>query len=183
MHFPVHSYFMTYHRVLPRVAWWVYNNGTGTSYPSSRRFVVGFVFFFVVFCRSLLVLLYLLVCPLALCCLSFFDLWILITPLVSSNSSRWVHTQVQIKHTCTDNIYKISYLLRYCWWAGLSMHRGYWCLSSIWKSYVLIHWNVIGVYFGTLYLDNSHSALLARHDITEITLLAYPLSSRLLFDK
>ena len=40
-----------------------------------------------------------------------------------------------------------------------------------------------GVYFGTLYFDNSQSALLAPHDITEITLLAYPLSSRLLFEK
>ena len=39
----------------------------------------------VMFCRSLFVLLSLFFCP--LCYLSFLDLWILITPLVSSNSS------------------------------------------------------------------------------------------------
>ena len=39
----------------------------------------------VMFCRSLFVLLYFFFWP--LCCLSFFDLRILITPLVSSNSS------------------------------------------------------------------------------------------------
>jgi hypothetical protein len=39
----------------------------------------------VMFCRSLFVLLSLFFC--LLCYLSFFDLWILITPLVSSNSS------------------------------------------------------------------------------------------------
>jgi hypothetical protein len=38
-----------------------------------------------VFCRSLFVLLYFFFSP--LCCLSFFDIRILITPLVSSNSS------------------------------------------------------------------------------------------------
>jgi hypothetical protein len=37
------------------------------------------------FCRSLFVLLYFFFWP--LCCLSFFDIRILITPLVSSNSS------------------------------------------------------------------------------------------------
>jgi len=37
------------------------------------------------FCRSLFILLYLFFWP--LCCLFFFDIWILITPLVSSNSS------------------------------------------------------------------------------------------------
>jgi len=37
------------------------------------------------FCRSLFVLLYLFFWP--LCCLFFFDIRILITPLVSSNSS------------------------------------------------------------------------------------------------
>jgi len=51
------------------------------------RILAGFVvldlqFFCVVFCRSLFVLLFFLVWP--LCCLSFFDLRILITPLVSS---------------------------------------------------------------------------------------------------
>ena len=41
----------------------------------------------VVFCRSLFVLLSFFFWPLTLCCLSFFDLRILITPLVFSNSS------------------------------------------------------------------------------------------------
>jgi hypothetical protein len=39
----------------------------------------------VMFCRSLFVLLYFFIWP--LCCLFFFDIRILITPLVSSNSS------------------------------------------------------------------------------------------------
>ena len=39
----------------------------------------------VMFCRSLFVLLFFYFWP--LCCPSFFDLWIMITPLVSSNSS------------------------------------------------------------------------------------------------
>jgi hypothetical protein len=56
---------------------------------SSPRFLVGFVLldllFICMFCRSLFVLLYFFFWP--LCCLFFFDIWILITPLVSSNSS------------------------------------------------------------------------------------------------
>jgi hypothetical protein len=57
-------------------------------------FLVGFVLlifsFMCMFCRSLFVLLYFFFWP--LCCLFFFDIQILITPLVSSNSS------YQIKH-------------------------------------------------------------------------------------
>ena len=45
------------------------------------------------FCRSLFVLLYFFFWP--LCCLSFFDMRILITPLVSSNSS--VNTLCQLR--------------------------------------------------------------------------------------
>ena len=41
--------------------------------------------FICMFCRSLFVLLYFFFCP--LCCLFFFDIRILIAPLVSSNSS------------------------------------------------------------------------------------------------
>ena len=56
---------------------------------SSLRFLVGFVLldllFICMFCRSLFVLFYFFFWP--LCCLFFFDIWILITPLVSSNSS------------------------------------------------------------------------------------------------
>jgi hypothetical protein len=53
------------------------------------RFSVGFLYsifsVMCMFCRSLFVLLYSFFWP--LCCLFFFDLRILITPLVSSNSS------------------------------------------------------------------------------------------------
>ena len=46
--------------------------------------VTGSLVSSVKFCRSLVVLLFFLFWP--LCCLIIFDLWILITPLVSSNS-------------------------------------------------------------------------------------------------
>jgi hypothetical protein len=48
------------------------------------------------FCRSLFVLLYFFIWP--LCCLFFFDIRILITPLVSSNSS---HPQVSCRYQTT----------------------------------------------------------------------------------
>jgi hypothetical protein len=56
--------------------------------------------FCVVFCRSLFVLLYIFFC--ALCCLFFFDLRILITPLVSSNSSLKSYLQncIQSNYSC-----------------------------------------------------------------------------------
>jgi len=58
--------------------------------PEHPRFLVGFVlldlwFYVQCFGRSLFVLLFYFFCP--LCCLSFFDLRILITPMVSTNSS------------------------------------------------------------------------------------------------
>ena len=71
-------------------------SGTGTAYPSGApEFTPGFkwgscyaIFNFMCmfswFCRSLFVLWYFFFWP--LCCLFFFDLQILITPLVSSNS-------------------------------------------------------------------------------------------------
>jgi len=56
---------------------------------SSPPFLVGLCYsiysFMCMFCRSLFVLLYLFIW--LLCCLFFFDIRILITPLVSSNSS------------------------------------------------------------------------------------------------
>ena len=56
---------------------------------SSTPVFSGFRFlnfsFMCVFCRSLFVLLYFFFWP--LCCLFFFDIWILITPLVSLSSS------------------------------------------------------------------------------------------------
>ena len=56
--------------------------------------------FCVVFCRSLFVLLYIFFC--ALCSLFFFDLRILITPLVSSNSSLKSYLQncIQSNYSC-----------------------------------------------------------------------------------
>ena len=49
-------------------------------------FVLLYIFFLaIVFCKSLFVLLYIFCWP--LCCLLFFDIRILLTPLVSSNSS------------------------------------------------------------------------------------------------
>ena len=73
--------FMTYHRVC--------NCSNMTKHPSSPPVfsavgVAGSYVFCVVFCRSLLVLLSFFFRP--LCCL-FLDLWHLITPLISSNSS------------------------------------------------------------------------------------------------
>ena len=65
-----------------------------TAYPHGPpEFFLGFswvgdtrcLVFCVVFCRSLFVILFFFFWP--LCCLSFFDLLILITPFVSSNSS------------------------------------------------------------------------------------------------
>jgi len=66
-------------------------NGAGTAYSSGAphitsvfsgvRVARSLVFCVVVYCRSLFVLLSFFFCP--LCCLSFFDLWIFITPLVS----------------------------------------------------------------------------------------------------
>jgi hypothetical protein len=91
--------------------------------------------FMCIFCRSLFVLLYLLFRP--LCCLFFFDLSILITPLVSSNSSSHkylifdfnrfhciCHWSLKQKHFAIDKFvwYKIYYLTsgsgelkRYVW--------------------------------------------------------------------
>ena len=48
--------------------------------------------FICMFCRSLFVLLYYFFWP--LCCLFFCDIWILITPLVSSNSSNRINNKV-----------------------------------------------------------------------------------------
>jgi hypothetical protein len=66
----------------------------GTDYPFGKpEFILGFnevrlarsLVICVVFCRSLFVLLFFFAWP--LCCLSFYDLQILINPLVSSDSS------------------------------------------------------------------------------------------------
>ena len=64
-------------------------------YPGEHIF--GLVLFICMFCRSLFVLLYFFFWP--LCGLFFFDIWILIAPLVSSNSS-YLSTALS---TCTYN--------------------------------------------------------------------------------
>ena len=76
----------------------VTTSGAGTAHPSGApEFTTGFLWgscysifsFICMFCRSLFVLLYFFVWP--LCCLFFFDIRILITPLVSSNySCQWL---------------------------------------------------------------------------------------------
>jgi len=67
---------------------------------SSPRLLVGFVLldlsFMCMFCRSLIVLVYFLFW--SLCCL-FFDIRILITPLVSSNSSHIFFQNLQLCNT------------------------------------------------------------------------------------
>ena len=69
------------------------NSGAGISYPSgtyefTTRFYLGSCYsifgFICMFCRSLFVPFYFFFWP--LCCLFFFDIRIMITPLVSSNS-------------------------------------------------------------------------------------------------
>ena len=64
-----------------------------------------------IFCRSLFVLLYFFFWP--LCCLFFFDIWILMTPFASSNSS--YHMSVLQRpshhaHVCAD----IYYIYKVC---------------------------------------------------------------------
>ena len=80
---------MTYHRsgFVPRLTRWVsLVEQELLTLPAHPRFLVGFVFSFIcMFCRSLFVLLYFFFGP--LCCLFFFYIQILITPLVFSNSS------------------------------------------------------------------------------------------------
>ena len=91
-HFPVISSFITYHRVCNQSNTTGATNGAGTAHHSGAHdFTPVFqwcscysIFSFMCnVCRSLFVLLTFFVWP--LCCLSF-DLRILITPLVSSNS-------------------------------------------------------------------------------------------------
>ena len=68
--------------------------------------------FMCMFCRSLFVLLYFFFWP--LCCLFYFDMRILITPLVSSNSSQRLNDTKgdRWENVIVDNMHEISkYLL------------------------------------------------------------------------
>jgi hypothetical protein len=77
-----------------------------------RELLDEFFSFMCMLCRSLFVLLSFLFFP--LCCLSFIDLWILITPLVSSNSSS--HTLsiyiigIIMKNVCCGLNCRLEYL-------------------------------------------------------------------------
>ena len=91
-HFPILSSFMTYHRVCNQINTRGVTSGGGTNYPSgapeftpvfSGVRVTRFFCFLCMFSRSLFVLLQFSVWP--MCCLVFFDIRILITPLASSN--------------------------------------------------------------------------------------------------
>ena len=84
----------TYHRACNQINTTGVTSGAGTAYPTGApEFTPGFqwcscysIFGFIcIFCRSLFVFLYFFFWP--LCCLFFFDIGILINPLVSSNSS------------------------------------------------------------------------------------------------
>ena len=97
------SPFMTYQRVCYQIITTGATNGVGTAYPSGASgFTPGFqwgpsytVFSFMcMFCRSLFVISSFFFCP--LCCLFFFDLRILITPLVSKNSTDNNSTNISI---------------------------------------------------------------------------------------
>ena len=80
-HFPVLSSFMTYHRICNKINMTRAANGVGFQWGSCYSIFS----FMCMFCRSQLDLLYFFFWP--LCCLSFFDLLLLATPLVSSNYS------------------------------------------------------------------------------------------------
>ena len=93
------------------------------------RFLVGSCYsifsFICMFCRSLFVLLYFFFWP--LCCLSFFDIRILINPLVSSNSS-WLRVVcgVRVAHLI-NNMFCIIVLLVFdlcpvCWVLPVSLY-------------------------------------------------------------
>ena len=88
-HFPVLSSFMTYHRICNQSSTLGATSGAGTAYPSgASEFTSGFQCgscYLILFCTSLFVLLCFFFRPLR--CLFFFDIWILISPLLSSNSS------------------------------------------------------------------------------------------------
>ena len=100
-------------------------SGTGTAYPS-RALEFTLVFsevcvtrfsFIRMLCRSLFVLLYFFIWP--LCCLFLFDIRILITPLVSSNSLQRKHifkgVRVMVLNTIFNNI-SVYCGCQFYWW-------------------------------------------------------------------
>jgi hypothetical protein len=103
-HFPALPSFMTYHRVCNEINTTGATSRTGTAIPSGAPvFTPGFLWgsyysifsFMCMFCRSSFVLLDFFFC------LFFFVLRILITPLVSSNSSSlWMFIVTEIDTKC-----------------------------------------------------------------------------------
>ena len=93
-------------------------SGTGTAYPSGApEFTTGFLWgscysifsFICMFCRSLFVLLYFFFWP--LCCLFFFNIQILITPMVSSPGLDIIVCLIPVKTDVgqVDLVLSISY--------------------------------------------------------------------------
>ena len=93
-HFPILSSFMTYHRACNWTNTTSVTSRTGTAYPSGARgFTPSFsgvrvTRFYVCFVDRCLFLCTFFFLP--LCCLFFFDIRIMINPLVSSNSSCYI---------------------------------------------------------------------------------------------
>ena len=101
-HFSVLSSLMTYHRVCNQINTMGVTSGAGTDYPSKvpgfTPVLVGFVLFddqiYMYVLQIVVCTLYFFFWP--LCCLFFFDIRILITPLVSLNLSYGPFKQIQM---------------------------------------------------------------------------------------
>ena len=103
-HFTVLSSFTTYYRVCNQINTTGATSGAGNAYPSgapdftpSFQWGSCYSIFICMFCKLLFVLLSFFFWP--LCCLFIFDIWIMIAPLVSSNSSYHFDKQIQV---CTN---------------------------------------------------------------------------------
>ena len=120
---PVLSWFSTYHRACNSIDTTGATSGAGIAYPSGApELIPGFwwcscysIFSFkCMFYRSFFVLLYFLFWP--LCYLFFFDIRVLITPLVSSNSSlTWISNVRCRSHVLSSMIWGDCSPCS-CWW-------------------------------------------------------------------
>ena len=125
-------------------------SGVGTAYPfAAPEFTPGFewgsccsIFSFIcMFCRSLFVLLSFFFWP--LCCLFFFDIRIMIVPLISSNSSYHYYLIAISFLFIFPVIYKSSYINKanctLCWQTPWPNSR-YSLVSSLWRLVIPLHW-------------------------------------------